>query len=150
MSGQWSGISGQDSGFRIQDSGVRGQYADTLNGARNLNDAGKSFPVSKSENAEALSAAHKAAKADYSAKADKLKKATQDFEAVFLGMMLKQMRKSIAGDNALFGNSHEAKMYQDMADDATAKQLSKAGTFGLSNLLYKTMERTLPVNPDKE
>ena len=143
---QWSGFTG----LAIQDSRDRGHYANTLHGERNLNGAGKSFPVSKREDAQALSEAHKAAKADYSAKADKLKKTTQDFEAVFLGMMLKQMRKSIAGENALFGNSHEAKMYQDMMDDATAKHISKAGTFGLAKLLYKTMERTLPVNPDKE
>jgi peptidoglycan hydrolase FlgJ len=75
---------------------------------------------------------------------EKLKKATQDFEAVFVGMMLKQMRKSMTGGNALFGNSSDSKLYQDMSDDATAQQLSKTGGFGLAKLLYKTMEHTLP------
>jgi flagellar protein FlgJ len=122
----------------------------TLPGADSLVTPTSQFPVSKREDAKALGAVHDAAKAEYEAKKDKLKKTTQDFEAVFLGMMLKQMRKSIAGENALFGNSHEAKMYQDMMDDSTAKHLSKAGTFGLSNLLYKTMERSLPTDPDKD
>ncbi len=44
---------------------------------------------------------------EYNRKKDKLKQTTQDFEAIFLGMMLKQMRKSVAGQDALFGKSHE-------------------------------------------
>ena len=84
-----------------------------------------------------------------SQKRDKLEKTTQDFEAVFVGMMLKQMRKSVAGQNALFGNSPESKMYQDMLDDATAQHMSKVGTFGLAKVLFKTMSPTLPPDPDK-
>ena len=38
-------------------------------------------------------------------------------------------------------------MFQDMMDDTTAKNLSKAGSFGLAKLLYKTMEHTLPPKP---
>ena len=47
----------------------------------------------------------------------KLKKATQDFEGVFIGMMLKQMRKSMTGGSPLFGSSYEAKYYQEMVDE---------------------------------
>jgi flagellar protein FlgJ len=90
------------------------------------------------------------AKAEYATKRAKLAKTTQDFEAVFVGMMLKQMRKSMAGQNALFGNSSESKMYQDMMDDATAKHMSQVGTFGLAKMLFKTMSPTLPPDPDKE
>jgi flagellar protein FlgJ len=76
-----------------------------------------------------------------------LKKATQDFEAVFVGLLLKQMRKSMTGGNALFGNSSEAKMYQDMLDDATSQQMSRSGGLGLGDLLYKKREATLPPDP---
>ncbi|HLJ55957.1 MAG TPA: rod-binding protein [Chthonomonadaceae bacterium] len=69
-------------------------------------------------------------------------KATQDFEAVFIGMMLKQMRKSMAGDNALFGNSNEARVYQDMMDDNLARELSRTGTFGLAKAMMKSIDRT--------
>ena len=92
---------------------------------------------------------YSAAKAEYTTKRDKLEKTTQDFEAVFVGMMLKQMRKSVAGQNALFGNSPESKMYQDMLDDATAQHMSKVGTFGLAKVLFKTMSPALPPDPDK-
>src|SRR5437868_5863995 len=72
----------------------------------------------------------------------KLVKAAQDFEAVFIGQMLKQIHKSIAGDKPLFGGSQEAKMYQDMMDDATAQQMSRTGSFGLAKLLTKSLDKT--------
>lgn len=78
----------------------------------------------------------------------KLKKATQDFEAIFLGLMLKQMRQSTAGENALFGNSSEAKLYQEMLDEVTAKQMSQTGAFGMGNLLYKKLEALMPPDPE--
>src|SRR5262245_54083390 len=73
----------------------------------------------------------------------KLKQATQDFEAIFVGMMLKEMRKTMTSDNPLFGNSSQAKYYQEMMDDAVAHQISRTGQFGLGNLLYKKVEHTL-------
>ncbi len=73
----------------------------------------------------------------------KLLKATQDFEGVFIGMMLKQMRKSMAGSSPLFGGSYEAKYYQEMVDEKVAQQMSKTGSFGLAKTLYKSMEHSL-------
>lgn len=73
----------------------------------------------------------------------KLKKATQDFEGVFIGMMLKQMRKSMTGGSPLFGSSYEAKYYQEMVDEKAAQQMSTTGSFGLAKTLYRSMEHTL-------
>ena len=77
-----------------------------------------------------------------------LKKATQDFEAIFVGTLFKEMRKTMSGDNPLFGNSSETKHYQEMMDDTVAQNLSKTGAFGLGNMLYKKVERTLPPDPE--
>lgn len=101
-----------------------------------------------SEIGNAIQAAHTQAKADYTKQTDRVKKATQDFEAVFVGMMLKQMRKSMAGENALFGQSSEAKVYQDMMDDTLAQQMSRTGTFGISNAMMKSIAGRLPPDPD--
>ncbi len=106
--------------------------------------------AAKTQNDKTLKPGYAEAKAEYAKQHDRLEKTTQDFEAVFIGMMLKQMRKSIAGKNELFGSSSEAKTYQDMSDDATAKQMSKVGTFGLARVMFKSMSRTLPPNPDTE
>ena len=77
----------------------------------------------------------------------RLKKATQDFEAVFVGIMLKQMRKTMQSDNPLFGKSSESQRYMEMMDDAVAQQISRTGKFGFGDLLYKKVERTLPPDP---
>ena len=74
----------------------------------------------------------------------KLKKTTQAFEGVFVGMMLKQMRKSLENGDALFGKSPESKLYQEMADEATAERLSQNGSFGIAKTLYDRLEKLLP------
>jgi len=96
----------------------------------------------------AVEKVHAGAKAEFTKEKTRVTKAAQDFEAVFIGMMLKQMRKSMAGDNALFGKSSEAKVYQDMMDDSLAQQMSKTGTFGLAKAMVKSIEHTLPPDPD--
>ena len=105
-----------------------------------------SLPIA--EFGRGLEAAHTRAKATYTKEKARVTKATQDFESVFIGMMLKQMRKSMAGDNPLFGKGSEAKLYQDMMDDSLAQQMSRTGTFGLAKVMMKSIERTLPPNPD--
>ncbi len=70
----------------------------------------------------------------------KLKKATQEFESVFIGMMFKQVRKGMEGDNALFGKSHESKMYQEMMDDTMSHRISESGNFGIGKTLYHRLE----------
>lgn len=88
------------------------------------------------------------AKLEYTRQKDRLTKATQEFESVFVGLILKQMRKSPTQDQGLFGASHEAKLYQDMMDDTTASQIGKAGSFGLAKMLCKRLEKTLPPDPE--
>ena len=96
----------------------------------------------------AVKSVHDTEKAEYQKQKTRLTKAAQEFEGVFIGMMLKQMRKSVAGENAVFGNSSQAKTYQDMMDDTLAQNLSRVGSFGLAKAMMKSMERTLPPNPD--
>src|SRR3954469_24928462 len=96
----------------------------------------------------ALEKVHAQAKAEFTKEKARVTKATQDFEAVFIGMMLKQMRKSMAGDNALFGKSSESNIYQDMMDDSLAQQMSRTGTFGIGKAMIKSMESRLPKDPD--
>lgn len=92
----------------------------------------------------------------------KLKKATQEFESLFIGMMFKQVRKGMEGANPLLGKSHESKMYQEMMDDTLSHRMSESGSFGIGKTLYNRLEAivfpedhkpappktaTLPLNP---
>ena len=79
-----------------------------------------------------------------------LQKVSKDFESIFLSYMLKQMRKTVPED-PIFGNSNAKDIFQDMYDDATSRDLSKAGGIGLASILYKqlaTIQTTKPANTD--
>ena len=61
----------------------------------------------------------------------KLKQATEDFEQIFVNMMLKEMNKGLGKTGFLDGGDYE-KAFKDMLVDERAKQMSKNGSFGLA------------------
>ncbi|MCX6345962.1 MAG: rod-binding protein [Armatimonadetes bacterium] len=67
-----------------------------------------------------------------------LKKACQDFEAIFTGFLLKAMRKTVQ-KSELFGSNQEEDMFRDMMDDEIAKSSSQRGSMGIADLLYKQL-----------
>lgn len=68
----------------------------------------------------------------------KLWTACKDFESIFVGQMLKQMRDSVQTSDPLNQGSAN-KMWRGMLDDETAKDLSKSGGIGLAEGLYRQM-----------
>ena len=71
---------------------------------------------------------------------DRLKKVSVEFESIFLGYMLKTMRKTVPED-PMFGNSTAKDIFYDMHDTAVAEELSRAGGIGLAALLYNQLSR---------
>lgn len=70
-----------------------------------------------------------------------LKEAAQQFEAIFVQMMLKSMRKAqdaLADENSPF-NSQQVKFYRDMHDQQLANDLSSGGGMGLADLIVKQL-----------
>ncbi len=68
----------------------------------------------------------------------KLQKACKDFEAIFLKQMLTTMRKSIP-KSGLFNDGFANDMYQSMADDQLAKDLSHEKGMGIGDVLYRQL-----------
>jgi flagellar protein FlgJ len=66
-----------------------------------------------------------------------LKAAARQFESLFTKMMLQSMRNASMGD-PLFG-SDQGDMYQDMADDQLAVQLSQGRGLGLADMLIRQL-----------
>src|SRR3982751_3495918 len=66
-----------------------------------------------------------------------LRAAAKQFESLFTKMMLDSMRKASMGD-PLFG-SDQGDMYQDMADDQLAVQLSQGRGLGLADMLIRQL-----------
>ena len=71
-------------------------------------------------------------------KEDKLREACQGFESVFVGQMLKEMRKSVPKDGLLDSKSGE--QYVSMFDDELAKTLTKQGGIGLTSYMMHQLE----------
>ena len=61
------------------------------------------------------------------------------FESMFTRMMLKSMRDA-TGPDPMFGSDQE-QMYQGMADDQLAVQLSKGKGFGLADMLVRQLQK---------
>ncbi|HEU5133852.1 MAG TPA: glucosaminidase domain-containing protein [Steroidobacteraceae bacterium] len=66
-----------------------------------------------------------------------LRAAAKQFEALFTKMMLESMRSASFGD-PMFG-SDQGDMYQDMADDQLAVQLSQGRGLGLADMLIRQL-----------
>jgi peptidoglycan hydrolase FlgJ len=70
-----------------------------------------------------------------------LKAAAQQFEALFLNMMLKSMREATPQDG-MFDND-QTRMYTSMLDQQISLKLSSKG-IGLADMMVKQLSRTLP------
>ncbi|PCI56635.1 MAG: flagellar assembly peptidoglycan hydrolase FlgJ [Gammaproteobacteria bacterium] len=69
-----------------------------------------------------------------------LQEAAQQFEAIFMKMLLKSMRKAqdVLESDSPF-NSESTKFYRDMHDQQMAVELSSNGTLGLSELIVRQL-----------
>lgn len=68
-----------------------------------------------------------------------LDKAAQQFEAVFVNMMLKEARKT-SFDGGMF-NSDALKTFRDMQDNQVAKEMSSHGSLGLAKAIAAFLDR---------
>ena len=69
--------------------------------------------------------------------AAKLKKATQDLEAIFMKDLLSAMRKTVKHES--LGSSPGTEIYQDLFDQAISESASKNGTLGVAKTIYDQM-----------
>jgi len=69
-----------------------------------------------------------------------LQEAAQQFEAIFMKMLLKSMRQAqeVLESDSPF-NSQSTKFYRDMHDQQMAVELSSNGTLGLSDLIVRQL-----------
>lgn len=68
-----------------------------------------------------------------------VRKVAQQFEALFVQMMLKNMRNT-GFEDKLFGSDQE-KLYRDMFDQQLSVDLSEKGALGLADLLVRQLSR---------
>ena len=71
-----------------------------------------------------------------------LRQAAEQFEALFLNIMMKTMREATASNEEgdLFGSS-SVKTYESLFDQEIAQQMAKRGGLGLADMMVKSWER---------
>ncbi|HEY9722668.1 MAG TPA: rod-binding protein [Oscillatoriaceae cyanobacterium] len=72
----------------------------------------------------------------------KLYKACQDFEGVMLGLVFKEMRKSVQSSDPL-DQGQAQDIYHGMLDDAMSKSMATTGGIGLAEDLYRQLYTTV-------
>ena len=76
---------------------------------------------------------------------DRLKTASQEFEAYFVNTLFKEMRKTIQ-DGGLTEKSQARQTFEGMLDEEMSKIISKKGSFGLADMIYDNMMRVYANN----
>lgn len=81
----------------------------------------------------------------------KLKKACEDFEAVFISYLLKAMRKTVP-KSGLWGMGREEEIFTEMRDEEFAKAMARRGALGVAGMLYRELStpiQNMPIRADK-
>jgi flagellar protein FlgJ len=73
-------------------------------------------------------------------KNSKLYEVCREFEAIFIKQMLNVMRKTVV-KNELFHGGFVEEIFEDMLYDDYAKKMAHNGHFGLSDMLYKQLNK---------
>ncbi len=77
----------------------------------------------------------------------RLRKVCQDFEAVFIGQIWKQMRSSVPKEGML--HSKEEESYLSMFDQELSLKMARSGGLGLADMLHANLsERLLDASKD--
>ena len=66
---------------------------------------------------------------------EELEKATQQFEALLLNMMIREMRKTVP-EATLFPDSMAKELFTDMLDEKIADSMAERGGIGISRMLF--------------
>ncbi|MGR0277974.1 flagellar assembly peptidoglycan hydrolase FlgJ [Marinomonas dokdonensis] len=73
-----------------------------------------------------------------------LREVTQQFESIFINMLLKNMRSTNEAIGGGLFSSAQTKQYQEMMDSQMAQSLAKSGGIGLSEALIRQYQQTSP------
>ncbi len=76
--------------------------------------------------------------------------AAEEFEAMFINMMFKSMRKNLKPENNLLHGGFRQEVFEDMLYDEYAKSVAKSDGFDLGKAMYEQLTRSMPPVPGAE
>ncbi len=71
------------------------------------------------------------------------KKVSKDFEAMFVGLMIKSMRDTV-GKDSLTNGGHGEEVYRSLLDQEYSKAISENHSLGLADRIEKELLKSLP------
>ncbi|AOY75595.1 rod-binding protein [Clostridium formicaceticum] len=77
----------------------------------------------------------------------KLMEACKEFEAIFLNMMMQQMRRTVTEDSFI-EKSYGREIYEGMQDEEIAKEMARGEGIGLAKQLYQQLSRNIKTSPE--
>lgn len=95
--------------------------------------------VTNSDDGDAFKTALESAQASEDDEA--IKEVCQQFESLFIGMLLKQMRSTVQ-DGGLTEKSQARETFESMLDEEMAKEMAENGGIGIADLMYKALSGT--------
>ena len=78
--------------------------------------------------------------------ATRLRKVAEDFEAVFLFQVLKQMRNTIHKEEMFHGGLGE-EVFTEMMDEELAKKMAGRGVTGIAETIFRQLSRQYGISP---
>ena len=75
---------------------------------------------------------------------EKVKQLAQEFESLLMGQMMKEMRKSMLSDDEGQETGFGAANMTEMMDTALGAALTRAGGFGLTDVMLRGLDRQFP------
>jgi flagellar protein FlgJ len=72
-----------------------------------------------------------------------LKEATEEFESIFIKMLLDAQDKTVDRENSMFYGGNSEDIFRSMLNQERAKDLAKSGEFGLAKIMYEQLSKNL-------
>ncbi|MFH1896823.1 MAG: rod-binding protein [Candidatus Desantisbacteria bacterium] len=114
-----------------------------MNAISSINGLGNQFNYQTKKNAvQSTEVQIQTSDKDLELRKDKLHEASYNLEAIFVNMLLDEMRKS-TGKTEMFHGGYAEGMWEDMLYDEYAKNMAKSNKFGIANTIYHSMEKYL-------
>jgi len=85
-----------------------------------------------------------------SADADRLRRAGGQFEAVFIRLLLREMRRTVPACDLFGPAGNQKEIYDEIADAALAENLGRGGTLGIADMLVRQLGEKSAQPPSTE
>ncbi len=77
-----------------------------------------------------------------------LEKVAKEFEELFVGMLMKNMRSTILKSD-ISKSSYQKEIFEGMLDEEYSKEIASTGSFGIGKLIVENFEKYLSEDKDE-